>query len=339
MISTKIPDAHDVDTATQPYRIACIGGGTGLYTLLSGLKRSWPEADLSAVVAMTDSGGSTGRLRVEFGHLPPGDVRKCLVALSDAPAELSTLMEHRYKGGNDEGLKGHVVGNLLLTACKEIAGGEYEAIELMGRILDIKGKVYPITLDDTHLVAHLTDGTAIEGETRIDVPESYRAPIDRLTLTRPATIFPKTRDALLAADAIVIGPGDLYTSVLPNLIIGGMAETLREAAGRGTRIIYIVNTMTKHGETDEYRASDFIRRVQETIGDARLDTVLVNEGKISAKQRSAYLAESAHPVEIDIAEGASAYRVLRRDIVGKHAFARHDPDRLALAIRDAVRER
>jgi len=262
-----------------------------------------------------------------------------LVALSDAPAELSALMEHRYVGGNDEGLKGHVVGNLLLTACKEMAGDEYAAIELMGRILHIKGKVYPVTLDDTHLLAHLTDGTIIEGETRIDIPTVKRAPIERLTLTRPANLFPKTRDALLASDAIIIGPGDLYTSVLPNLIISGMADALREASARGARIIYIVNTMTKHGETDTYSAADFVRRIQDAIGDAHLDVVLINDGTISQEQRDAYAQERAYPVVEDIVNTAHKYQVLARDIVGKKAFARHDPDRLALAVRDAVLER
>ena len=320
------------DTSREP-RIICIGGGTGLFSLLSGLRTNWQEAHLQAVVAMTDSGGSTGRLRDEFGTLPPGDVRQCLVALSDAPEDLRSLMQYRFASGGD--LNGHSLGNLILTAGKKIADDEYAAIEMVERILNVRGKVYPVTLDDTHLVAHLADGTMIRGETRIDRPDlAPRAPIERPSFTLPARLFGKTGDAILSSDAIIIGPGDLYTSVLPNLIVGGVPEALARAQARGAKILYVVNTMTKHGETDGYTARAFVRRIAEAISPAKLDAVIVNDGVIGEAQRIAYSRERAEPVVNDLHDKICF--VYAADLVRRGEFARHDPESLAKAVRMTI---
>ncbi len=326
----KIPDGH---------RIVCIGGGTGLFTLLSGLKGAYPNARISAVVSMMDSGGSTGRLRDEFGYLPPGDVRKCLVALSNAPQRLRALMEHRFGAGS--GLKGHALGNLMLTAFKDIIPGtpgqkEYGAIEAMEEILRIEGKVYPVTLTNCHLKAHLSDGSVVMGETNIDVPKhDARLRIARLELEPRALIFPKTRAALEEADTIVVGPGDLYTSLMPNLLVVGVVGALKRAKRRGAKIIYVVNTMTKRGETDGYAAGDFVRSVQDALDGASIDAALVNTGAISRAQRRAYEAERAQPVRNDLA-GARRPIVIASDMVSKEAFARHHPALLARAIGEAI---
>lgn len=311
-------------------RITCIGGGTGLFVLLSGLKRYAPQHGLSAVVSMMDSGGSTGRLRVEFGHLPAGDVRQCLVALSDAPEDLLRLMTYRFRNGG--GLEGHSLGNLILTAAKDIARGEYEAIELVERILHVKGKVYPVTLTDSHLVAELKDGTVLRGETHIDRRKDT-TPIRTVKLDPPAQLFERAEQAISEADLVVIGPGDLYTSIMPNLVVDGMAGALKRAKERGAKIVYIVNTMTKRGETDGFTASDFLSRIEGAIG-VPIDTVLVNKGIISAEQKRAYEQESAEPVINDI---HSHRKIVATDLVNRTSFARHDPIKLAQAILEAVR--
>jgi uncharacterized cofD-like protein len=313
-------------------RIVCIGGGTGLHNCLLGLKAVLPEAELAAVVTMMDSGGSTGRLRDEFGFLPPGDVRRCLIALSDAPLELRKLMQHRFDRGN--GLSGHVVGNLLLTALKEIHGDEYAAIAAMERILAIKGKVYPVTLTDCTLVAELEDGTRVHGESNIDLRSDARMQIRRVLLEPSATLFGRTSEAIKAADYIIIGPGDLYTSVMPNLAVRGMAGALAHAQARGARILFVTNTMTKRGETDGFTASDFVRVVQEALGTATLDAVIVNTGQITLAQREAYARERAVPVVDDLKRGGAI--LVEEDLVRREDYARHHPHKLAQAVRKAI---
>lgn len=312
----------------QRKNILCIGGGTGLYTLLSGLKLLSTQNALSAVVTMMDSGGSTGKLRDEFGYLPPGDIRRCLLALSDAPQELRALMEHRFSGQGS--LSGHNMGNLIITAFKEIAGGEYEAISLMEKILHIRGKVYPVTLDNVHLLATLENGEKIAGETHIDVPEnSGRAKITKLELSPPASLFAKTKNAIEDADAIIIGPGDLYTSIMPNLVVEGMADAIACARENGAVVIYVVNTMTKHGETDEYVASDFVRVITSALGGKGPDAIILNNGVPSKDQILAYAKEKAVPVLDDVGEYDG---IFRDDLVSKESFARHDPMKLATSV-------
>ncbi len=309
-------------------RLRFIGGGTGLFTVLSGFRRHAAGADLAAVVSMMDSGGSTGRLRAELGTLPPGDVRKCLVALSDAPRDLLALFEHRFESSGH--LSGHSLGNLVLTGAKTVAGGEYAGIELLERILLVRGHVYPVTLDDVQLVAELADGTEIVGEAAIDVRgESWRTPIRSVRLCPSARIFDRAAQALLAADHIVIGPGDLFTSLLPNLVVEGMRTTLVEARRRGARLHYVTNTMTKRGETDGYGTARFVEVVEAAVG-ARLDAVVVNDGPVPAGLEEAYAREGATPVVHDLDDAGRL--VVTGDLMSREQFARHDPRRLAAAL-------
>jgi len=315
------------------HHIVTIGGGTGLYALLTGLREEYPTAKLSAVVSMMDSGGSTGRLRDEYGHLPPGDVRQCLVALSEAPEEMRKLMQYRFPVGE---LEGHSFGNLMITALKGVIDGsadekEYGAIEMMERILNIRGKVYPITLQDCHIMAELSNDEIIRGESNIDVPKhDPNIPIRKLWLDPKATLFKKTRDVLLDATTIIIGPGDLYTSIIPNLLVEGIVDTLKETQKNGAKIVYIVNTMTKNGETNGYTANKFVQKVHAAINPVKLDWVIVNNGTISEQQREAYAAEHAVPVENDL---RGDFQIIEEDLISKESFARHSPERLAKAIR------
>jgi uncharacterized cofD-like protein len=317
----------------------CIGGGTGLFTLLSGLKQQFPADSLSAIVSMADDGGSTGRLRDEFGYLPPGDIRQSLVALSDAPQEMRALMQHRFKAGGS-GLDGHVVGNILLTALKDIYKDEYAAIQAMERLFSIRGRVYPVTTMDCRLVARLENGDEIRGETNIDIPKhdaSLR--IEKLWLEPPGILFGPTAQQLESADVIIVGPGDLYTSILPNLVVDGMVDAIARARARGARILYVANVMTKRGETSGYRASDFINAVQEH--GVTPHAIILNEGQLTAAQRDAYALEGAAPVEDDLGQSArepttAPWVIIRADIVHKDALARHNPQKLANAIARAL---
>ena len=329
-------------------RIACIGGGTGLHAELSGLKEEFPDAQLSAVVTMMDSGSNSGLLRDAFGHLPPGDVRQCLVALSDAPHELRSLMQHRFQpnGSEKNTLQGHVVGNILLTALKEITGGEYEAIEAMERILRIRGKVYPVTIDNAHLVARLADGTTIKGEGNLyGSTRDLTTPITELALEPRARIFPKTRTVLESAHHIIIGPGGLHHSILPNLIVDGMRDALKAAKRNGARITLVTNTMTKHGDTTGFAASDILRRIQQELDGVRIDAVIVNSGTIPPDLLIDYAQERAEPVHMDLREARGGPIIVAADLVndepflkqGKPSFARHHPGKLAAVIRETIR--
>ncbi len=306
-----------------------MGGGTGLYTLLSGLRVHCPTAELSAVVTMMDSGGSTGRLRVEHGTLPPGDVRQCLIALSDAPSDLLHLMSYRFETGDS--LRGHSLGNLVLTAAKDLAGGEYEAIRFLERILQVRGHVFPVTLQDCHLVAELEDGSELVGEAQIDVRGTGElVPISRVRLEPTASVFDRAAIAILRADYIVVGPGDLYTSVMPNFAVQGLPEAVRGAKLRGARLVYIVNTMTKRGETDGYPASRFVATVERALGGPTLDAVLVNSGRAPDALLERYAEEGAEPVVNDLTDDGRV--VVTGDLMARRTFARHDSRRLAKAL-------
>ena len=280
-------------------RIVVIGGGTGSHTVLTGLRRH--RVHLTAVVSMADDGGSSGRLRDEFGHLPPGDVRRCLVALSsDSSPAVRRLFEYRFDRGN--GLDGHSFGNLFLTALTELTGRSDVAIAEAGRLLGVKDTVLPVTLSNCRLCAELEDGSIICGETHIDIRGTAPlARIRRVFLEPPAVVYPPVLAALNDADAIVIGPGDLYTSIVPNLLVAGVPAAINNA--RATRI-YICNIMTKHGETDGYRASDFVREVQRYLGGCgSLDHVLLNDpARLPPSLLDCYVDERAFPVAADVEE-------------------------------------
>jgi uncharacterized cofD-like protein len=316
-------------------KIVVVGGGTGSYTALLGLKKL--PVELTAVVTMMDSGGSSGRLRDELGQLPPGDVRQCLVALApddEASFVLRQLFNYRFRGGTN--LDGHSFGNLFLSALAEVMGGMDGAVLEAGRILKIRGKVLPVTLNSTQLCARLADGTIVVGERSIDMrPQEQSAPIDFVYLDPKAYVYPPVADELERADVVVLGPGDLYTSIVPNLLVEGVAEAIRKSPARK---LYVCNLMTKHGESDGFKASTFIREILAYLGsDSALDCAIVNEGALPQDVVERYLAEEASPVEADLeACRALVPRVLHKRLAHAGTLVRHDPDRLARAILEAA---
>ncbi len=307
-------------------KIVAIGGGHGLSHLLLGLKEY--TANLTAIVTVADSGGSSGRLREEFNIVAPGDIRNCLVALADAPALMGELFQYRFAEGGS--LKGHNFGNLFLTAMVQITKGDFKkAVEESSKVLAIRGKVIPSTGHDVHLIAEFMDGTKTKGEARI--PEANTL-IKRLSLT-PEDATP-TDDALVAiaqADIIVMGPGSLYTSILPNLIIKGMGEAISASPAYK---IYVCNVMTQKGETDGFCASDHVRVLLEHTGPKLLDACLINDAVVSNEEAlKRYRAENAYPVAAD--EGrikALGVKVVATDLLSVADYVRHDSKKLTAAL-------
>ncbi len=315
-------------------RVVVIGGGTGSHTILTGLKKT--DCDLTAVVSMSDDGGSSGRLRDELGQLPPGDIRQCLIALADesASAQMRKLFNYRFTAGN--GLNGHSFGNLLLSALTDITGSSDAAITEASRMLRVRGAVLPVTLTDSTLKARLADGTVIEGESSIDQRvESPELPIERVYLEPEARPHPPALAAIERADAIVIGPGDIYTSILPNFLVEGMADAVR---GSKALKIYVCNLMTKPGESDGFRVSDFTGLVCEYLAlTAPLDYLIVNDAEMPEAPRERYRSYGQHPVELDEENcGDKASNIIKAPLMLAGAYLRHDPRVLAGVVAEIV---
>jgi len=306
-------------------RIVSIGGGTGLSTLLRGLKKF--RSHLSVIVTVTDDGGSSGRLREELRVLPPGDIRNCMIALSEDEHLMSRLFRFRFN--SDGGLHNHSFGNLFLTAMAEVTGDFAEAVRLTSEVLAIKGVIYPSTNSNVRLRAELEDGTWAEGETRIT---ASRQPIRRVHL-EPADAhpLPDALEAILAADLITIGPGSLYTSLIPNMLVKDVINAVR--ASRATKI-YIQNIMSQPGETDDYSAADHVETLAEHCGGGILfSNLLLNNGAPSPEVLKKYSAEHATLVEIDRDRLQSLnLSLVERDLLAEDGMIRHDPDRLAQAV-------
>ncbi|MDI3341543.1 MAG: YvcK family protein [Sphaerobacter sp.] len=311
-------------------RIVTIGGGTGSYTMLSELRRV--ATRLWAIVTMMDSGGSSRRLIDEFGRpLPLGDLRQALVALSRASALWREIFNYRFPDVNGAGVSGHSLGNLILHALQDLNDGDLlSALDDAEELLRAAGHVIPVTLEQATLCAELSDGTVIRGEAAIDHPEGRPVlPIRRVFLDPPVRATGRARKALERADKILIGPGDLYTSVLPCLLVEGVPEAIRAS---DAEVIYICNVMTKHGETDGFAASDFVREVHRYLG-RRVDTVVVNTGDFPPALLARYAAQRAEPVRADIDEvRALVPRVLTGDFAHTERLIRHDAERVLLAI-------
>ncbi len=317
-------------------KVVTIGGGTGSYTILRGLKMF--TLDITAVVNIFDSGGSTGVLRDEFGVLPPGDVRRCLLALSEGPqAEiLRKLFAYRFEAnGNGNGQKsslhGHSFGNLLLVALTSIYGSDIEGIKKASELLDIKGKVLPVSIDKAHVVATLEDGTVVEGETNIDIPKhDGNLRITNMALKPHATLFEETRQAIREADTIVFCPGDLYSSLMPAIVVDGMQEALRESTAQK---VCIVPLMSKWGETNGYKASDVVKEFIRYSGIEMFDTVICNTSKADPELLNDYAKENKFPIEIDENELAHcAENIVMGDFASESDLARHDSDKVAKVI-------
>jgi uncharacterized cofD-like protein len=305
--------------------IAVIGGGTGVFTVLSGL-REYP-VDLAAIVTMADGGGSSGVLREEFGILPPGDVRKALVALSGSDNKiLAELFNYRFQEGN--GLKGHAFGNLMLTALERISGSFERAIEQASRILAVGGRVIPVTLENVELTAELVDGSLVRGEHEIDSSRSWRrTPIKRVFLTPEPDANPRAEAAIKRADLIVVGPGDLYTSIMPNLVVPGIAAAIRNARAKK---VYVINVMTKRGETDGFNAADFIRVAESVLGKDFFDYAIFNTRRPRRDRIRHYEKEGSEVVEKGDVSGR--VRIIEADFLRRQGFIRHDSARLAAAL-------
>ena len=306
-------------------KIVVIGGGHGLSHLIFGLKEY--TANITAIVTVADSGGSSGRLREEFNIVAPGDIRNCLVALADAPALMGELFQFRFS--KDSELKGHNFGNLFLTAMFQLTNGDFErAVKETSKVLAIRGKVVPSTVANVHLVAEYEDGKKTEGEAKIPNPNSR---IKRLYLT-PDHVAPTQDaiDAIQAADVIVLGPGSLYTSVIPNLLIHGMSEAISDAEAFK---IYICNVMTQHGETDHYSASDHVKAIVDHSNHNVMNAVLINNAVAPDDALVRYKAEDAFPVAADTDKIRDlGYRVVATDLLGVTDYVRHDSIKLNKAL-------
>ena len=308
---------------SAPLRIVAIGGGTGLSALLHGLKRIDAPLDITAVVTVTDDGGSSGRLRRDFAMLPPGDIRNCMVALSEDEALLSKLFRYRFEGGT--GLKGHSFGNLFLTALTNITGDFTTAVRESAEVLKIRGHIFPSTRENVELEAVLEDGSIVAGETRISRSRRLIATI-RLR-PRHCPPLPETLAAIANADLITLGPGSLFTSVIPNLLVDGIPEAIRAASALKA---YFVNLMWQPGETIRFRASDHVRAIHQHAKGRLIDTVIVNSSPIRPAMKKKYARLQAEPVENDIdVIRAMGVNVMQVELVEQSDVVRHDSDRAA----------
>ena len=301
--------------------VTVIGGGHGLSVLLRGIKEL--TSNVTAVVTVADDGGSSGRLREELGIIPPGDLRNCLVALADTEPLMEKLFQHRFEGHSN--LAGHSFGNLFLAAMAEVTGDMETALRESSKVLAVKGRVLPASKESVRLDAILEDGTVVEGESHIpEVPGRIRSV--RLYPQDVAPV-PAALEAIHTADAIVLGPGSLYTSIMPNLLVNGVAEALRKS--RALKI-YICNVMTQPGETDGYTASMHAEAIIKHAGRGAIDFMLVNNAPISEELREKYAAEGISPVLVDEAQiNALGIGFVAADIINQTDAVRHDPDKLS----------
>lgn len=317
--------------------IVIIGGGTGTFTLLSGL-RKYPSNN-SVIVSSADDGGSTGILRKELGVMPPGDIRQCLVGLSYTEPAMRELFSYRFDKGS---LAGHNAGNIILAALEKITGSIDEAISLSAKMLNVRGQVLPASLTPTVLTAELQNGKILVGEHNIDDqnPKGKASAIKNLKLSA-ANANPKAIKAIEQADTIIFGPGDLYTSILPNILVKGMKEAINKSAAQK---IVITNIVSKFGQTDGFKASDFVRIVEQYLG-GKIDTVIVNNQKPAAAILKRYKKEKAAVVVVNVKEieemkvkavtanllSSNAFEKNAGDKL-KRSFLRHDCDKLAKLI-------
>lgn len=301
----------------QSKNIVCIGGGTGTFTVLRGLKQ-YADLDLSAIVSMSDSGGSTGKLRNDLQVLPPGDVRQCLIALSQQDDLMQAIFTYRFEEGD---LKGHNLGNIILAGLEKITGSFEEAVKKVSSLLAIKGKVVPVTLQKTDLVAELESGQIVFGEDRIDEPATEQR-IKKVILSPEAEANPEALVTIREADYIVIGPGDLYTSIIPNLLVRGINHALRKTKAT---IIYVCNLMTKFGQTDGMSVSDHVLLV-ESYMKRSLDIVVLNDRELPIKALEYYTRAREYPVKVNPLP--KRITTIRTDLLSERTFSKNSADRL-----------
>jgi len=331
--------------ARRPFpRVVSLGGGTGLPVVLRGLKDLlFPAARkrvaardrnrITGIVAVADDGGSSGRLRRAYGVLPPGDARNCLLALASCDSTMSAIFGYRFDG--DGGLGGHNLGNLILTALSRQDANFARALERAGKVLSVRGRVLPSTLEGVSLLAEFKDGSRVAGESRIAMA---RRPIRRVAL-RPAAAraLPAALRAIERADLITLGPGSLYTSLIPVLLVKDLCSSI---ARSGARVVLIMNLMSEPGETDGYSAVDVLRAVRRHASGLPIHDVLLNSAPIPATLMGRYAAGAASPIAVDPASiRALGCNPVSRDLLGPGPKIRHDGDKLARAILDLVPNR
>lgn len=306
--------------------LTAVGGGTGLAVLLRGLKGRLPAERLRAVVTVTDDGGSSGRLRRDFGVLPPGDIRNCIAALADDEDLLTRLFQYRFANGGE--LSGHSFGNLFLTALAGITGDFYQAILTAESVLSVRGKILPATLTDVRLGARGASGRRYAGESAIGRAGERLVALELEPGAPPA--FPAAVEALANADLVVLGPGSLYTSILPNLLIPGIREAL--AASRAP-VVLVLNLMTQPGETDGMSGLDHLAAIEEHAGAGLVDLVLASSASLPEDRLELYAASGARPVTVDAqAIEARGMKVVAADLLAAGDLIRHDPAKLAAAV-------
>src|SRR5262245_53261525 len=324
-------------------RVVALGGGTGIPVLLRGLKAALFPPDepwvatrdrnrLTAIVTAADDGGSSGQLRRQYRLLPPGDIRNCLMALADADPTLTDIFDFRF--GGHGGVGGHSLGNLILAALSHLESDFLQAVKRAHELLAVRGQVLPATLEDVRLRAEFTDGSWVEGESRI---ATMRRSIGRVWLhPHGARTLPEALAAIAAADVVVIGPGSLYTSLLPVLLVRELGHALARSRAR---VVLAMNLMTEPGETDGYTLLDFVAAMQRHAPEVSLDDVLVNTAPIPGELVDRYAAQGARPVVLDEESFERlGCRVIGRDLLGLGPQVRHDPDKLARAILDLALE-
>lgn len=310
-----------MNTNRDPH-VVVIGGGTGMPVLLRGLKGL--PIKLTALVTVADDGGSTGKLREDMSIPAPGDIRNVIAAMSVAEPMLIKLFQHRFDVGN--GLSGHSLGNLLLAAMTSITGDFNTGIKEISRVLNVKGRIYPITDQNVSLHAEMTDGTVISGESKIPLANKR---IKRVYLTpEPIKALSKAIEAIKRADLIVISPGSLYTSILPNLIVPRIGDAIRNSNGK---VVYVCNVMTQAGETTGYTASDHVQAINEHIGSGCIDSIIVHNKPIKEVSRHIYAEENAEPVIYDMDRLIDLkLEIIEDDIVEYHRSAvRHNTRKIA----------
>jgi uncharacterized cofD-like protein len=325
------------NTDIRNKRIVVIGGGTGTFTVLSGLKK-YP-VDLTAIVTMADDGGSTGKLRDEFGVLPPGDLRQCLVALSDADHVMRKLFNFRFEKGE---LSGHNFGNIFISTLEQVTGSIDKALDLAGEILHINGRVIPVTLSKVRLVTELKNGKVLHGESALsDYQLVSRFGVKRIFLTPKPHPNKKALQAIKEADVIVVGPGNLYASLLPNFLVPGIGVALARSKAKK---LYVANLMNKHGHTDDFFVSDYIKVLERAIGRRRVFDSVIYNTKTPARALIEKYADEGEPVVCSpeclngdfsligsnlLSEKLA--RVAKKDLI-RRTLIRHDVDKLARVI-------
>ncbi len=308
--------------------IVAIGGGTGLSTMLRGLKEHID--DITAIVAVSDDGGGSGILRTDLNMLPPGDIRNCIIALSNTEQLMSRLLSHRFHEGV---LDGQSFGNLFLAALNQVTGSFYQSVRYMSDVLAITGRVLPVTTEDVHIEAEFENGTVVRGESRINTQKKLLdSPIRHIRMIpeHPKALS-DTISAITNAKLLIFGPGSLYTSVIPNLLVDGIVDAVRAS---NARKVYICNVMTQDGETENYTATDHIRALFDHSYDGLFDTCIANSAEISRDLIKKYAAEGAEPMPINEADFKEmGIKLILKPLISENTpLARHDPARLAEVI-------